>query len=300
MRIVFCGTGWLSIVERIRARLPEGATIRVRDRARPVADEVRDAHVIIPSNAHIGAAEMDAATELRLIQQPAAGYDVVDVEAARERGIPVCNAPGKNAQAVAEAALLLMLALARRLPRAQDAFVSRRIGDPVGIELAGRTLGIVGMGRSGSRLGAIADGLGMNVLSVRSESAPATLHSLLVQSDVVSLHVPLTEGTRGMFDREAFGRMKPGAMLVNCARGPIVDRGALIEALESGRLGGAGLDVHWDEPPDPDDPLYRRPDVVALPHVAGSTEEAFAGLVDVIVENVRRVARGDEPIHRVA
>ncbi len=300
MRIVFCGTGWLSIVDRIRARLPEGVTIHLRDHDRPVADAVRDAHVIIPSNAHVGGAEMDAARDLRLIQQPAAGYDVVDIAAAKARGIPVCNAPGKNAQAVAEAALLLMLALARRLPGALRSFEARRIGDPVGFELAGRTLGVVGMGRSGSRLAAVAEGLGMHVLSVRSESGSAALGALLERADVVSLHLPLTDATRGLIGREALRRMKPGAFLVNCARGPIVDRQALIEALDGGRLGGVGLDVHWEEPPDPSDPLYGRPDVVALPHIAGSTEEAFEGLVGVIVENVERLARGEDLIHRVA
>jgi phosphoglycerate dehydrogenase-like enzyme len=300
VRLVFCGTGWLSIVDRIRARLPAGATIRVRDYDRPIAHEVRDAHVIIPSNAWIGAAEIDAARDLRLIQQPAAGWDVVDIDAARAHGVPVCNAPGKNAQAVAEGALLLMLALARRLPEARQSFAERRIGDPVGFELAGRTLGIVGMGHSGTRLAAIAEGLGMHVLSVRSESGPSALARLLERSDVISLHVPLEDRTRGLIDAAAFARMKPGALLVNCARGGIVDRAALVAALDSGHLGGAGLDVHWAEPADPADPLYTRANVVALPHVAGSTIEAFDGLVDVIIENVARVARGEEPIHRVA
>lgn len=300
MRIVFCGTGWLSIVDRIRARLPAGATVRVRDYGRPIADEVRDANVIIPSNAYIGAAEMDAAMDLLLIQQPAAGHDVVDVDAARARGIPVCNAPGKNAQAVAEAALLLMLALARRLPEAQRAFAERRIGDPVGFELAGRTLGVVGMGRSGSRLASIAEAIGMHVLSVRSDSGDAAIARLFETADVVSLHVPLNDRTRGLVSSELLSRTKKGAVLVNCARGAIVDRDALVAALDSGQLGGAGLDVHWDEPADPEEPLYQRADVVALPHVAGSTREAFDGLVDVIVENVERIARGDSPIHRVA
>jgi len=300
MHIVFCGTGWLSIVPRIRARLPQGATIRIRDYDRPLPDEVRDAQVIIPSNAWVGAEAIAAAEDLRLIQQPAAGHDVVDLDAARARGIPVCNAPGKNAQAVAEAALFLMLALARRLPEAQQSFLARRIGDPVGVELAGKTLGIVGVGRTGSRLASIADALGMHVLSVRSESSPEALASLLRRSDVVTLHCPLTDETRGLIDHDAIARMKKGALLINCARGPIVDRDALVEGLDSGHLGGAGLDVHWNEPADPADPLYQRTDVVALPHVAGSTEQAFAALVDVVVENVGRIMRGEEPIHRVA
>jgi phosphoglycerate dehydrogenase-like enzyme len=119
-------------------------------------------------------------------------------------------------------------------------------------------------------------------------------------ADVVSIHCPLTPETRGMIDREAFSAMKPGAFLVNCARGPIVDRSALVAALESGRLGGAGLDVYWEEPWDPADPLFGRDDVIAMPHIAGSTEEAYGRITDIVVENIRRAAAGEPVLHRVA
>lgn len=300
MHLVFCGTGWLEIVDSIRSRLAAGETIAARAQGQSVAELVRDAHVILPSNAGLSAATLDAAPLVRLVQQPAVGTDGIDLAAARARGIPVCNVPGANAASVAEAALLLMLALARRLPEAQRAFRARTVGSPVGRELAGKTLGVVGMGKSGTALAQAARGLGMKVVGIRSASTPAELEALLAAADVVSLHCPLTDATRGLFGRAAFARMKRGALLVNCARGAIVDRTAALEALAGGQLSGFGIDAHWQEPWDPDDPLYARDDVVTLPHVGGTTEESFGRIADVVVENVRRVARGEEPLHRVA
>ncbi len=300
VHLVFCGTGWLEIVDSIRARLATGETIVARAPGQSVAELVRDAHVILPSNAGLSAATLDAAPLVRLVQQPAVGTDGIDLPAARARGIPVCNVPGANAASVAEAALFLMLALARRLPEAQRAFRARSVGSPVGRELAGKTLGVVGMGKSGTALAQAARGLGMTVVGIRSASTPAELEALLASADVLSLHCPLTDATRGLFGQAAFARMKRGALLVNCARGAIVDRAAALEALAGGQLGGFGIDAHWQEPWDPDDPLYRRDDVVTLPHVGGTTEESFGRISDVVVENVRRVARGEEPLHRVA
>jgi phosphoglycerate dehydrogenase-like enzyme len=299
MQVVFCGTGWFPVVDEIRARLPAGAAIRVRDPGRPVVDELRGANVILPSNCRIDRAAIEAPRALRLIQQPAAGIDGVDLAAARDRGVPVCNAPGMNAASVAEAALLLILALARRVPAARRAFAERRIGVPLGFELAGKTLGIVGLGRSGTALARAAEGLGMRVVSVGSASGPDDFARLLAGADVVSVHCPLTPATRGLFGDDAFARMKPGALLVNCARGAIIDRGALERALAAGRLGGVGLDTYWAEPWDPDDPLFARDDVVTLPHTAGSTAESFARIAAVVADNVARVMRGDEPLHRI-
>jgi phosphoglycerate dehydrogenase-like enzyme len=300
VHLVFCGTGWLEIVDAIRVRLAPGETISSRELGQSLAELVRDAHVILPSNAGLDASTLAAAPHVRLVQQPAAGTDGIDRDAARARGVPVCNVPGANAASVAETALFLMLALARRLPEARRAFRERTVGAPVGRELRGKTVGIIGLGRSGSALAEAARGLGMNVLGVRSGSTRAELDALLASADVVSLHCPLTDATRGLLDGAAFRRMKRGAFLVNCARGAIVDRTAVQEALSDGTLGGFGIDAHWQEPWDPDDPLYQRDDVVALPHVGGTTEEAFGRIADVVVENVRRVARSEAPLHRIA
>ena len=299
MNVIFCGTGWLPVVDAIRERVPDDVVITIRDPEAPLLDQLRDANVILPSNCRIDREAIEAPDNLQLIQQPATGYDGIDLDAAADRGVPVCNAPGKSADSVAEAALFLILALARNYRPAQRAFATRTIGVPLGLELRGKTLGIVGLGRSGSALARIAGAIGMSVVSVRSSSSPAQLNRLLQDSDIVSLHCPLTAETRGLIDADALARMKPSAFLINCARGPIIDRAALEAALAHGALAGVGLDTYWAEPWDPDDPMYSRDDVVTLPHIAGSTIETFARIADVVADNIARIQRGDEPVHRV-
>lgn len=298
--IVFCGNGWLTLVDRIRDRLPDGVSIRVRDHSRPIVEEVRSANVIIPSNAAITAEVIASPPNLVLIQQPAAGIEGVDLSAARARGVPVCNAPGMTSDALAEAALLVMLALVRRMPAAARALQNRVVGEPIGSELRGKTLGIIGLGRSGQRLATVAVALGMKLRSVNSASTKDDLASLFGESDLVSVHCPLTEQTRGLVGEKAISAMKRGSYLINCARGPIVDRTALEGALDSGHLAGYGCDVFWQEPVDPADALLARENVVALPHVGGSTTESFDRLAQLVVDNVQRVLRGEPPEHRLA
>jgi phosphoglycerate dehydrogenase-like enzyme len=300
MEILFCGSGWVDVVPLLRARLDPTDTLRTWDRSRPLVDEVATVEVILPSNGPIDAAVIDAAPRLRLIQQPAAGYERIDVDAARARGIPVCNAPGANPIAVAEAVLLLMLSLARRVPEARAAFADARIGSPVGVQLTGRTLGIVGRGRTGDALATRAEALGMDVIAIGSRATAAERAAFWPACDVISLHCPLTPATRHLIDATTLAAMKPGAFLINAARGGIVDRASVEAALASGRLGGLGLDVFWEEPWDPDDPLWRHPHVVTLPHVAGSTTDAFDAIVGIVVENIGRLRRGAALLHRVS
>lgn len=300
MKIIFCGSGWLPIVDHIRERLGPGDTIHIWDRAIPLTEAVADADVILPSNQTIGADAIAAASRLRLIQQPAAGIDVVDLAAATAAGVPVCNAPGANHVAVAEAALFLLLGLARRYPAARNAFARAELGVPLGIELCGKTLGIVGFGRTGRALAERAEPLGMVVRSVRSTNTRAELHAMLGTSDAVSLHLPLTDATRDLFDDAAFAALRPGALLINCARGPIVNRTALESALDTGKLGGVGLDVYWQEPWAPDDPLFARDDVMVMPHTGGSTRASFARIADIVAANIRSIQAGDELSHRIA
>lgn len=299
MKLLFCGSGWFPIVDAIQRGLPDDYRVDIWDRDTPLVEALADVQVILPSNAVIDAAAIAAPADLRLIQQPAAGIDTVDRAAAAARGVPVCNAPAANHLSVAEAATYMMLALARRAPEAARAFARREIGLPLGIELSGKTLGIVGLGRAGRALAEIAGGLGMRVVSVTSSSTPSELDALLAESDVISLHCPLTDRTRNLIDAAALARMKSTALVVNCARGDIIDRAALIDALDRGAIAGVGLDTFWDEPPDPGDPLYERLDVVTLPHVAGSTRESFARIADIVCENVLRVARGERPLHQL-
>jgi len=300
VQVVFCGTGWLPIVDILRARLPEGVGLRARDPKLPLLPQIEDADVLLPSNAHLDARAVATPKRLALIQQPAVGVEGIDLDAAKRRGVPVCNAPGSNETSVAEAALLLILSLARRVPLARRAFAERSIGSPLGFELRGRTLGLVGIGRSGSALARIAEGLGMRVVFVRSTSARDDLLDLASSADVVSVHCPVTPRTRGLINAEFFARMKTGALLVNAARGAIIDKEALCDALERGKLGGVGLDVFWEEPWDPGDPLFQREDVVVLPHIAGSTEESFSRIADIVAGNIARLLRGEPLVHRVA
>lgn len=300
MRALFTGSGWKPFIDFLTRHLPDSYRVSVWDRARPLEEAVAEVEFLLPSNAPFSAAVIAAARAVRLIQQPAAGVENIDLAAARARGIPVANAPGANQRAVAESALLLMLGLARRLPEAQRRFAAAIIGEPVGRELGGRRLGVVGTGRTGSALAALARGIGMEVSSVGSRRGESEWAAFLGAADVVSLHCPLTDATRGLIDDRAFALMKPGAILVNCSRGPVVDRGALERALAGDRLGGVGLDVFWREPWDPADPLFAHPRVMVLPHVAGSTEEAFDAIARVCADNILRVARGDQPLHRVA
>ena len=247
----------------------------------------------------IDAAVIDAAERLRVIVQFGAGLDNVDRAAAEARGIAVRNVPGANAQAVAELSIFLMLALARRLPLHRASFESRVVGDPPGTQLSGKTLGIVGLGASGRALACVARrGFSMRVLAIRRQvvadkgvrpepdvdwlGGPGDLDRLLAESDFVSLHVPSNRDTRGLMDARRLAAMRPSAFLVNVGRGDLVERDALLAALQEGRLAGAGLDVYASEPPDPADPLLRLPNVVATPHIGGVTLEALSRIADTV------------------
>jgi phosphoglycerate dehydrogenase-like enzyme len=293
VKLLFCGSGWLPVVDVIRAK---GLPVDIWDRKAPLIEVVRDVDVLLPSNGHITGDVLRAAKQLRLIQQPAAGTEGIDKATAKELGIPVCNAPGTNHISVAEHALFLLLSLARRAPAAARAFANREVGTPLGIELSGKTLGIIGMGRSGTAFANLARALGMNVIALTRTTEDK--RAFFAACDAISIHCPLNDSTRGLVGAEAFAAMKPGAFVMNLARGGVIDRDALVAALP--RLGGVALDVHWHEPPDPNDALYTNEKVVAMPHTAGSTEEAFGRIADVVVENVRRLNAGGELLHRVA
>ena len=299
MRLLFCGTGWLPMIDKLRERLPEGVTVQGHDRSRPLRDQVADVDVILPSNARIDAEVIDAATKLRAILQPAVGTEGIDMAAAKARGVPVCNAPGFNSDAVAQLALLLILAVSRRWSAAERTFRNVGIGVPLGNEVNGKVLGIIGMGKAGTKLARAVEALGMQVVGVRSSSTRADLENLLRTSDYVSIHCPLNPSTRGMIGDTELAMMKPGAFLVNCSRGGLIQRPALEAALAAGRLGGVGLDVFWEEPWNPSDPLFAREDVVVLPHLGGSTVEVFNRVADLTVENVRRLSAGEPLLQRI-
>lgn len=266
-----------------------------------------DAEVLLHVLAPVTAEAIAASPSLRLIQKLGVGVNTIALEAAKARGIAVCNMPGVNAQAVAECALTLLLAVLRRTvsldaaTRAGQWAVPSDVLDDMG-EIAGRTIGLVGMGNSAERLARALEALGATVIfTARAPRGNArwrqvALPELLAEADVVSLHVPLTDETADMVDPLA---MKRGAVLVNVARGGLVDEARLAEALRSGHLRGAGLDVFATEPVDRADPLLALPNVVVSPHVAWQTPETLGRSLAAAAENVRRLAAGEPLLNQV-
>jgi len=238
------------------------------------------------------------APKLKLIQKIGSGVNTIDIAAAKRRGIAVCNLPGTNSRAVAEMTLLLMLACLRRLPELQkvDWFDAGKLQDRFG-ELGGRTVGLVGYGEVPKILHPILDALGARVLFWSRSRRNAELNDLLSQSDIVSLHLPLVPDTQRLIDPR---RLKRGAILINTARGGLVQEEFLSGCLDSGHLAAAGLDVFAIEPPARGNPLLALPSVVCTPHVAWLTQETLARSIEIARENVRRLKSGADLLHRVA
>ena len=299
--VVWMHNGWEMIVPMMQRRLDEIETHACTVRQASYSEEgelqlesLAGAHVLVPAMAFVTEERLAAAGDgLALVYQPAVDTSRIDVEACRARGIPVCHAPGSNANALAEAIVMLMLAVARGLPEgiARTAAPPEGWGGPAGTELRGRTLGIIGVtGHSGQLLRQICEaGFGMRVLGTTSTSTDAEVATLLAESDFISVNCVLNDATRGLLGTREFARMKKGAVLINCARAGIVDRDALAAALDSGQLGAAALDVHWEEPCQPGDSIVSRPNVIATPHLGASTQQFFDNISELCLRNTRAV-----------
>ena len=275
------------------------------------AHQMLDAEVLWHVLEPVTRAVIEAAPRLRLIQKLGVGVNTIDLEAASARSVRVCNMPGTNSRAVAEATLALMLAALRRLAHF-DAVTRRGEGwswDPDLqddlLELGGLCVGLVGYGAVPTILAPILDAMGAEVIyHARSPRPEATgercsLAELLRRADVVSLHIPLDDDTRHLIDADAIASMKRGAVLVNTARGGLVDEEALIAALGSGQLRAAGLDTFEHEPTPPDNPLLQLTNVVVMPHVAWLTTATLERSITVAVENCRRLRAGEPLLHQV-
>ena len=247
--------------------------------------------------------DLERAPLLRVIGRSGIGVDNVPVAAARARGIPVVVTPGAGARAVAEGALALMLALAKRLPELGVAVREGRWSARDELELRdldGATLGIVGYGRIGRELADLARGVGMRVLASdpHVDEASTPLDVVFAESDVISLHAPLTEETRGIVNAATLAAAKPGLILVNTSRGGLVSSlDDLLAALESGVLGGVGLDVFEEEPPDTLHPLFSHPRVVVTPHALGMTRRSRERIFREMAKGIAAVLRGEQPLH---
>lgn len=256
-----------------------------------------------------------SASRLRVVGNCAVGYDNIDVEVARERGIVVVNTPNVLTDATADFAWALLLAASRRVAEADrfvraGRFTGWRLELMLGQELSGRTLGIVGLGRIGTAVARRALGFGLNVvytqrtratlaLERESNARFVALDELLEQSDFVSIHVPLSPETRHLLDARALERMKPSSVLVNTSRGAVIDEAALAQALLERRISGAGLDV-FEREPEVHPALLSLDNVVLAPHVASATEATRARMARAVAEDILRVLRGEPPHQRVA
>tara|TARA_R110001592_G_scaffold357416_1_gene660632 strand:+ start:215070 stop:216008 length:939 start_codon:yes stop_codon:yes gene_type:complete len=277
--------------------------------AEPFDTELADTEVIWHVLHPITAATIARAPNLRLIQKIGVGVNTIDLEAAKAAGVAVCNMPGTNSPAVAEMTLLLMLSALRkqaaidRACRSGQWVVDDATREAFG-EIGGRTIGFVGFGAVPQILAPIVEAMGARVIyNANSPKAmkytSVSLDELLQQADIVSLHLPLTEKTEGLIGADQLAMMKPGAVLVNTARGPLVDEQALYLALTGGHLGGAGLDVFAQEPVAAGNPLLSLDNVSVAPHVAWLTNETFTRSIEIAVRNSLAVRDGAALVHQV-
>ncbi len=276
-----------------------------------VQDTLPGSHAVI-AGARIrwDSSVMGIVPSLRVISRTGIGIDNISLPDATAHGIAICNTPDAPSISTAEHAITLMMAVAKHLKRAERALQEggKRdfFGEHEGLELDGTQLGLVGLGRIGSRVAKVAKALGMKVAVFDPYIPPARaaelgvtqvqdLDTLLGMADVVSLHVPVSAETRHLINAERLAKMKPGAYLINTARGGLVDEAALIRALEAGHLRGAGLDVFDPEPPAPNNPLLHRDDVVTTPHIASSTTAGKDRLWRTAISQALQVLRGERP-----
>jgi glycerate dehydrogenase len=274
-----------------------------------IMERARGAEILFTNKTPLTAETIDALKALRYIGVLATGYNVVDVQAAKQRGIPVTNIPSYGTESVAQMVFAHILELARNVRHHADAVRQGRwaeaedfcFWDTPQMELSGKTMGIVGFGRIGRAVGRVAVAMGMTVVAHDAKPGDAPdwagfrwlgMEELLRESDVVSLNCPLFPETHGLIDARALGLMKPTAILVNAARGPLVVDRDLADALNSGRIAGAGLDVLSEEPPAPDNPLLTAKNCRITPHIAWATREARARLMHTAARNLQAFLGG--------
>lgn len=299
--------------DRIAATAPDWLDVLVIDEAdkETFSAKMADADVLLHVLETVTAEVINAAPALRLIQKIGVGVNTIELDTADQNGVAVCNMPGTNSRAVAEMTLTLMLSALRRVPyfdsrmRAGDGWTADLESfDGLG-EIAGRTVGLIGYGDVARLLAPVLKAMGATVLYTATAEKPYAeadwrdLPDLVKESDIVSLHLPLTPETEHMIDGAAIATMKPGAVLVNTARGGLVDEDALIQALNAGHLRAAGLDVVTVEPAPVGNPLFDLDNVVVMPHIAWMTPETLDRSLGIAFENCRRLRDGEDLLHRV-
>jgi len=312
-KILFAPTQPPVILEMARAMTPSGYELVMADPGTPeFIQAAGDAEYYLGLARRMGGEFFRSAPNLKLVQLLSAGYDHVDIEAARKSKVPVSNNGGANALAVAEHTIMLILAVLKRVVQFHNSVVAGkwRVGNPADVrvyEMGNRTLGIVGLGNIGKKVARRAKAFDTRVqyydirrLSEAEEDALGVrfvlFDELLRTSDIVSLHVPLDDSTRNLIGARELGLMKREAIIVNTCRGPVIDEAALFDALKNNRISGAGLDVMVDEPPKAEHPFFTLPNVTLTPHSAGPTWENWTARFRNGFDNIQRVAAGRAPL----
>lgn len=309
--VVVLGRGKLvtELLSRMMCHLPTNCKIvrpssKTNDKFKKL---VASADVILGSK--VSKKVIESAKKLKMVQTLGAGVDDVDMDFATKRGVFVCNAGGFNAISVAEHAFLLMLALVRKLPKFQEKHKKKLWYKEISIELYGKTLGIVGLGKIGREVAKRARAFGMRVITIKRTSkkrlaaqlgidfvgGPEDLHFILRESDFILLSVPLSSETRKMIGKKELSMMKKSAYLINVSRGGVVDEQALIQALKEKKIAGAGLDVFEIEPLNPDNPFLKLDNVILTPHIGGLTRESCKRRALFLAKNIKRVLCGEIP-----
>lgn len=285
----------------------EGHEFRVYERSTDEAvliEHAKDADVIMIANMPLSGRVIRNCSKLKFIDVAFTGVDHIDLEAAKECGVAVSNASGYSNESVAELVIGMILSLLRNVPQVEERCRNKGTKEGlVGRQLQDKTVGIVGLGAIGKRVAALAGAFGCKVITYDryySEESKklaefAQLDELLSQSDIVTLHCPLTEETRHLINREKIALMKKNAVLINCARGPVVDYDALAEALNAGRLGGAGIDVFEMEPPIPEDHvMLHTPNTIVTPHIAFASEESMVLRAKIVFDSLEQWMEGSQ------
>ncbi len=312
MNILFAAheNSWGGFFDIIRSELPQHcfeATGKFQ------IDSLKGIDVLIPTMSPVTEKILDSADRLKLIQQCGSGLETVDIEAAGKRNIRVCNVPtdiSGNADSVAELGIYMMIGLSRNIPAMAENMANGKMGEPQGVSLQGKTAGIIGLGGIGKALIRRLKTFDMRILGIKrnnSQSAkkeldlewvgtPDEIGRLLKESDYVILSLPLTAESRNIIDRETISYMKEGAFIINLSRGGVLNKEALENSLAAGKIAGAGLDVFWEEPPDPGDRIFAY-NVMSTPHIGGSTDVSMNGIVKVVSENIRRLEKNQIPLY---
>lgn len=313
IKVIIAGKHFIGSYNYLKAKLPKISLEMVG--LEDLINKAKDAQIIIPAMAKIGEEIFKEASFLRLVQQWGAGLDGVDIKSATRYKVAVANVPtvgSGNAESVAEWYVLAALGLSRRVCEIRSQ-VSKGYpwGIPVGQALYGRTAGLIGFGGIGKALAKRLRPFQMKIITIKKHSDKITaqdlevewvggiedLPQLLKRADYLFICVPLTVETRNMISEQELSLLSKGSYVLNAARGAIINKKALMKALDSGHLGGVALDVYWKEPPEPNDPILDYPNVMATPHIAGVSDVSYRGIAAKVVENITRVMEGKLPLH---